>query len=94
MKAKSETEVAQSCPTLSDPMDCSPPGSSVHESFQARVLEWFTSAFSVLRILIDLKCRSYPEPLLGGSVCNEKVDYKFFKECLENFLKTFAVVPL
>jgi len=37
---KSENEVAQSCPTLSKPMDCSPPGSSVHGIFQARVLEW------------------------------------------------------
>ena len=40
MKVKSESEVAQSCPTLCDPMDCSPPGSSVHGIFQARVLEW------------------------------------------------------
>ena len=40
MKVKSESEVAQSCPTLSDPMDCSPPGSCVHGIFQARVLEW------------------------------------------------------
>ena len=40
MKVKSEIEVAQSCPTLSDPMDCGPPGSSVHGIFQARVLEW------------------------------------------------------
>ena len=40
MKVKSESEVAQSCPTLSNPMDCSPPGSSVHGIFQARVLEW------------------------------------------------------
>ena len=40
MKVKSESEVGQSCPTLSDPMDCSPPGSSVHGIFQARVLEW------------------------------------------------------
>ena len=39
-KVKSESEVAQSCPTLSDPMDCSLPGSSVHRIFQARVLEW------------------------------------------------------
>ena len=39
MKVKNESEVAQSCPTLSDPMDCSPPGSSIHEIFQARVLE-------------------------------------------------------
>ena len=40
MKVKSEGEVAQSCPTLSDPMDCSLPGSSIHGIFQARVLEW------------------------------------------------------
>ena len=40
MKVKSESEVAQSCPTLSDLMDCSLPGSSVHRIFQARVLEW------------------------------------------------------
>ena len=40
MKVKSESEVTQSCPTLSDPMDCSPPDSSVHGIFQARVLEW------------------------------------------------------
>ena len=46
MKVKSESEVAQSWPTLSDPMDCSPPGSPVHGIFQARVLEWGAIAFS------------------------------------------------
>ena len=46
MKVKSESEVAQSCPTLSDPMDCSLPGSTIHGIFQARVLEWGTIAFS------------------------------------------------
>ena len=46
MKVKSESEVAQSCPTLSDPMDCSLPGSSIHGIFQARVLEWGAIAFS------------------------------------------------
>ena len=46
MKVKSESEVAKSCPTLSDPMDCSLPGSSVHGIFQARVLEWDAIAFS------------------------------------------------
>ena len=46
MKVKSESEVAQSPPTLSDPMDCSLPGSSVHGVFQARVLEWGAIAFS------------------------------------------------
>ena len=40
MKVKSESEVAQSCQTRSDPMDCSPPGSSIHGIFQERVLEW------------------------------------------------------
>ena len=48
MKVKSESEVAQSCLTLSDPMDCSLPGSSVHGIFQARVLEWGAIAFSVI----------------------------------------------
>ena len=47
MKVKSESEVAQSCPTLRDSMDCSPPGSSVHGIFQARVLKWGATAFSV-----------------------------------------------
>ena len=47
MKVKSESEVAQSCPTLSGPMDCSLPGSSIHGIFQARVLEWGAIAFSV-----------------------------------------------
>ena len=47
MKVKSESEVAQSCLTLSDPMDHSPPGSSIHGIFQERVLEWGAIAFSV-----------------------------------------------
>ena len=46
IKVKSESEVAQSCPTLRDPMDCSPPGFSAHGIFQARVLEWGAIAFS------------------------------------------------
>ena len=51
MKVKNEMEVVQSCPTLSNPMDCSPPGSSSHGIFQARVLEWVSIAFSELAIL-------------------------------------------
>ena len=47
MKVESESEVTQSYPTLSDPMDCSPPGSSIHGIFQARVLEWGAIAFSM-----------------------------------------------
>ena len=46
MQVKSEREVTQSCPTLSDPMDYSLPGSSIHGIFQARVLEWGAIAFS------------------------------------------------
>ena len=53
MKVKSESEVAQSCLTLCDPMDCSLPGSSIHGIFQARVLEWVAIAFSYL------PCRSH-----------------------------------
>ena len=47
MKVESESEVAQSCPTLLDPMDCSPPGSFIHGIIQARVLEWVAIACSV-----------------------------------------------
>ena len=47
MKVKSESQVAQSCLTLSDPMDCSLPSSSAHGIFQARVLEWGAIAFSL-----------------------------------------------
>ena len=52
MKVKSKSQVARSCPTLSDPMDCSLPGSSVHGIFQARVLEWGAIAFSSLSLYI------------------------------------------
>ena len=54
MKVKSESEVTQSCLTLCDPMDCSPPGSSVQGIFQARVLEWGAIAFSYI-ILVVIK---------------------------------------
>ena len=58
MKVKSKSEVAQWCPTLSDPMDCSPPGSSVHGIFQARVLEWGAIAFSIGLLLSSVQSRS------------------------------------
>ena len=62
MKVKSESEVAQAYPTLSDPMDCSLPGSSVHGIFQARVLEWGAIAFVIhLRRGQGLSlCNDYP----------------------------------
>ena len=47
MKVKSESEVAQLCPTLRDPMDCRPPGSSVNGIFQARVMEWGAIALAL-----------------------------------------------
>ena len=53
IKVKSESEVAQSCPTLSDPMDCSLPGSSIHGIFQAGVLEWGAIAFSALIAILQ-----------------------------------------
>ena len=59
MKVKSESEVAQSCPTLSDPMDCSLTGSSIHGIFQARVLEWGATAFSLTNQ------EEVPAPLAG-----------------------------
>ena len=67
-KVKSESEVAQSCPTLLDPMDCSPPGSSVHGIFQARVLEW-GATFSSTEFP-----KMYPSILqspLGNVLCRE-----------------------
>ena len=64
MKVKSESEVAQSCPTLSDPMDCSLPGSSVRGIFQAGVLEWGAIAFS-------------NRTTLGSSNYNEGIGYRY-----------------
>ena len=63
MRVKSESEVAQSCLTLSDPMNCSPLGSSVHGICQARVLEWGAIAFSALALKVehlDLGCLKPP----------------------------------
>ena len=56
MKVKNESEVAQSCPTLSDPMDCSLPGSSIRGILQARVLEWDAIA-SYIQINANVACR-------------------------------------
>ena len=58
MKVRSESEVTQSCPTLSDPMDCSPPRSCIHGILQARVLKWGAIAFSpaMTSILLIIQC--------------------------------------
>ena len=68
MKVKSESEVAQSCPTLGDPKDCSLPGSSVHGIFQARVLEWGAIAFSARAHKPQLFKPGCLEPVL----CNKR----------------------
>ena len=65
MKVKSEGEVTQSCLTLSDPMDCSPPGSPVHGIFQARVLEWGAIAFSEGSQINKEKADSRGEKYMG-----------------------------
>ena len=62
MKVKSESEAAQSCPTPSDPIDCSLPGSSVHGIFQARVLEWVAIASLVTNLDSILKSRDITLP--------------------------------
>ena len=70
MKVKSESEVTQSCLTLSDPMDCSLPGSSVHGIFQARVLQWGAIAFSDCALLSAAKsfqsCPTLCNPIDGS----------------------------
>ena len=82
-KVKSESEVAQSCPTPIDPMDCSPPGSSVHGIFQARVLEWgaiVECKYSIL-ILISTAFGSLPMYyFLLGEGNGNPLQYS----CLEN----------
>ena len=69
MQESEKSEVTQSCPTLSNPMDCSLPGSSVHGIFHARVLEWVAYAFSVLYCLLLLSLQSCPtlcDPIDGS----------------------------
>ena len=74
MKVKSESEVAQSCQTLSDPMDCSLTGSSVHGIFQARILEWGAMSFSIIALVFTFcyfcvkrrSCQCFPGTTLLG----------------------------
>ena len=67
MASESESEVAQLCPTLCDPMDYSPPGSSIHGIFQARVLEWVAIAFSKALSIIRQMGKYYFPPHRGWS---------------------------
>jgi len=75
MKVKSESEVAQSCPTPSDPMVCSLPGSSTHGIFQARVLEWVAIAFSAHRRHLFLIHTRALMPLLDFQCSSQMTDY-------------------
>ena len=61
-ESESESEVTQSCPTLRDLMDCSPPGSSVHGIFRARVLEWGAIAFSAIIVWSQVNNREGTQP--------------------------------
>ena len=72
MKVKSEGEVAQLCPTLSDPMDYGLPGSSIHGIFQARVLEWGAIAFSNIK----QRWQEYTEGLYKCSHCAHAPSHK------------------
>ena len=83
MKVKSESEVAQSCPTLSGPMDCSLPGSSIYGIFQARVLEWGAIAFSAMEYYSALKRNTFEsvlmrqmnlEPIIQSEVSQKEKD--------------------
>ena len=87
MKVKSESEVIESCPTLSDPMDCSLPGSSVHGIFKARVLEWGAIAFSCnivnyCQIIFSLFCIKYV--LLSTTLAYNFGFFYFFLHVLSN----------
>ena len=66
MKVKSESEVAQSCPTLSDPMDCCLPGSSIHGIFQARVLQWGAIPTAVQMVTRSLWLKNIVAPSPGA----------------------------
>ena len=81
VKVKSESEVAQSCPTPSNPMDCSPPGSSVNGNFQARVLEWGATAFSFANV-------SFVANLMGKKL------YQLISTTLSQWSSSFCEVHL
>ena len=89
MKVKSENEVAQLCPTLRDPMDCSLPGSSVHGIFQARVLEWVAIAFSVIIGDWNAKVGSQKTPGVTGKFglgVHNEAGQRLIEFCQENAL--------
>ena len=89
MKVKSESEVAQSCPTLSNPMDWSLPGSSIHGIFQARVLEWDAIAFSIIIGHWNAKVESQEIPGVTGKFGlgeQNEAGQRLIEFCQENTL--------
>ena len=86
MKVKSESEVTQSCPTLSDTMDCSLPGSSIHGIFQARVLEWGAIAFSAFQPQGDLKKKKTNKRLEKKLICIMKHKYPLLELANHHYL--------
>ena len=84
MKVKSQSEVAESGLTLSDPMDCSLPGSSVHGIFQARVLEWVAIAFSNLDSILKSRDITLPTKVRLVKAIGEGNGTPLQYSCLEN----------
>ena len=98
MKVKSETKVAQLCPTLSDPMNCSPPGSSVHGIFQVIVLEWGAIAFSVIMNWIYQKDENFKKVLWittkPTTLCYKEHASKFAKFIIHlNWVQQKYILP-
>ena len=89
MKLKSDSEVAQSCPTLGDPMDCTLPGSSIHGIFQARALEWGATAFS--KHLISNFCYLWPEDCPKSNISHPKPDARSSEFPKQEFFSSIFV---
>jgi len=80
-KVKSESEIAQSCPTLCYPMDCSLPGSSTHGIFQARVLEWGAIAFSTFPHVPHLIYLQVLSKVLSKYIWNANISHHLYCHC-------------
>ena len=83
MKVKSERDVAQSCPTLSNPMDCNLPGSCIHGIFQARVLEWGASAFSEETLSKVKRQLSEWEKIIADETIDKGLISKIYKQLIQ-----------